>query len=188
MDEFWTFSRVFRLRKLQNCNLTKNPSKFANFGSKFEKIRQTERKSRIFRDESFLENLRENQRQIPALTVLRTHIWRFFFLVLNILNEFSRVFLLYFYIYFWARGSAELPSIWRIFSAQILIFLKMSRKTSVYNSYLSQNPRLHFLSQFWVKIRVFIFFHNFESKRTENVKGSPLSKQIAAPPVVHRRN
>ena len=33
MDEFWTFSRVFRLRKLQNCNLTKNPTKFANFGS-----------------------------------------------------------------------------------------------------------------------------------------------------------
>ena len=153
-SSFEHFERIFAsfsTSKLQNCNLTKIRQNLRILGQNSKKFVKLKGNREFFVMKAFWRIYAKINVKSQLLLSYELIFDEIFFLVLNILNEFSRVFRLYFYIYFWARGSAELPSIWRIFSAQILIFLKMSRKTSVYNSYLSQNPRLHFLSQFWVK-------------------------------------
>ena len=99
MDEFWTFSRVFRLRKLQNCNLTKNPTKFANFGSiltglKF-KMRKNSSNWKEIENFSWLKLSEEFTRKSTSNSsscCLTSSYLTNFFRVLNIFTNFARVF------------------------------------------------------------------------------------------------
>ena len=99
MDEFWTFSRVFRLRKLQNCNLTKNPTKFANFGSiltglKF-KMRKNSSNWKEIENFSWLKLSEEFTRKSTSNSsscCLTSSYLTNYFRVLNIFTNFARVF------------------------------------------------------------------------------------------------
>ena len=137
MDEFWTFSRVFRLRKLQNCNLTKNPTKFANFGSiltglKF-KMRKNSSNWKEIENFSWLKLSEEFTRKSTSNSsscCLTSSYLTNFFRVLNIFTNFARVFRLKSFKASKLDNLTKIRQNWPTFKPEsqlLLVFLSISR-------------------------------------------------------------